>query len=150
MTAMRLFNVSCAIVLLFKPLQPQRYNKYLEYANICTKIFLFCLFFSISICQRSSHLPFGHIPFIHLLVHVPFGYGFASVLSREAGLYLSVFMLLLYFLRCINAPCGEPGCCEDATKNKMGEKDYPRAAALRLFASGRGECGLQESDDKYK
>jgi len=25
------------------------------------------------ICQRTSYLPFGHLPFIHLLVHVPFG-----------------------------------------------------------------------------
>jgi hypothetical protein len=30
-------------------------------------------FQSFSICQRTSYLPFGHLPFIHLLVHVPFG-----------------------------------------------------------------------------
>jgi len=35
-------------------------------------------------------------------------------------------------------------------KKRDGEKDYPRAAVFRLFASGRGECGLPESDDKYK
>jgi len=122
----------------------------------------FCLFFSTSICQRPSHLPFGHVPCIHLLVHVPFGLWFRLGFEPWGRAVFKCFILLLYFWRsinapcgvwlwrCINAACGEPGCCEDATKNKMGEKDYPRAAALRLFASGRGECGLQESDDKYK
>jgi len=61
-----------------------------------------------------------------------------------------VFYVIAIFFTLHECTVRGAGVLRGRNKKQDGEKDYPRAAALRLFASGRGECGLQESDDKYK
>jgi len=62
----------------------------LEYANICTKIFLFACFLVHHYVkdQVIYHLVMYHLFIYWFMYHL--AYGFASVLSREAGLDLSV------------------------------------------------------------
>ena len=70
---------------------------------------------------------------------------------RGRAVFKCFYVIAIFFTLHKCTVRGEPGGeVRGRNKKQDGKKDYPRAAALWLFASGRGECGLQESDDKYK